>query len=86
VKLVYLEKYSPIDFAFYREKQVQGWNRRKKQALIIGEAIKLPELAIAYRDKALISELLAVPSRASATAETYSEYCSVPEGGEVPPH
>jgi putative endonuclease len=67
VKLVYLEEYSRIDFAFYREKQVQGWNRKKKQALINGEQVKLPELAIAYRDKALISKLSAVPSRASGT-------------------
>jgi putative endonuclease len=61
VKLVYLEEYSRIDFAFYREKQVQGWNRKKKQALINGEQVKLPELAIAYRDKTLISKLLSVP-------------------------
>ena len=61
VKLVYLEEYPRIDFAFYREKQVQGWNRKKKQALINGETIKLPELAIAYRDKVLISKFLSVP-------------------------
>jgi len=34
VKLVYYEKFNRIDDAFYREKQVQGWSRRKKQALI----------------------------------------------------
>lgn len=31
VKLVYFEEYSRIDEAFYREKQVQGWKRRKKK-------------------------------------------------------
>jgi putative endonuclease len=51
VKLVYFEEYSRIDEAFYREKQVQGWKRRKKDALINGEDYLLPELAIAYRDK-----------------------------------
>lgn len=34
VKLVYFEEYQRIDEAFYREKQVQGWSRRKKEALI----------------------------------------------------
>ena len=34
VKLVYYEVFDRIDFAFYREKQVQGWSRKKKEALI----------------------------------------------------
>ena len=34
VKLVYYEEFPRIDLAFYREKQVQGWTRKKKQALI----------------------------------------------------
>ena len=51
VKLVYLEVYPRIDDAFYREKQIQGWNRRKKEALISGEKKLLPELAVAYRDR-----------------------------------
>ena len=51
VKLVYVEEYPRIDHAFYREKQVQGWSRKKKEALIEGKYEKLPELAIAYRDK-----------------------------------
>ena len=50
VKLVYFEEYNRIDEAFYREKQVQGWSRKKKEALINGEHSKLPELATAYRD------------------------------------
>ena len=45
VELVYYEEYSRIDDAFYREKQVQGWSRKKKLALINGENNKLPELA-----------------------------------------
>jgi len=51
VKLLYYEEYQRIDEAFYREKQVQGWSRKKKEALINGEFGKLPELAVAYRDK-----------------------------------
>lgn len=35
VKLVYCEPYDRVEDAFNREKQVQGWSHRKKQALII---------------------------------------------------
>ena len=45
VKLVYFEEYPRIDKAFYREKQVQGWSRKKKEALINGMPEKLHELA-----------------------------------------
>lgn len=45
LNLVYYEEYSCIDEAFYREKQLQGWSRRKKEALIKGEYEKLPELS-----------------------------------------
>ncbi len=34
VELIYFEEYERIDLAFYREKQVQGWSRKKKEALI----------------------------------------------------
>ena len=34
VKLVYYETFQRIDDAFYREKQIQGWSRNKKLALI----------------------------------------------------
>ncbi len=30
-KLVYFEEYRRIDKAFYREKQVQGWSRKKRR-------------------------------------------------------
>lgn len=45
VELVYYEEFQRIDEAFYREKQVQGWSRKKKEALINGEFDKLPELS-----------------------------------------
>lgn len=45
VKLLYFEEYQRIDEAFYREKQIQGWSRRKKEALIKGMPEKLHELA-----------------------------------------
>lgn len=45
VELVYYEEYHRIDWAFYREKQVQGWSRKKKEALINGDLKNLPHLA-----------------------------------------
>ncbi|MBM9591248.1 GIY-YIG nuclease family protein [Leptospira sp. 201903075] len=34
VKLIYFEEYTRIDQAFYREKQIQGWSRKKKESLM----------------------------------------------------
>lgn len=48
VKLVYFEEYDRIDEAFYREKQVQKWSSKKKEALILGQHDKLPELSRNY--------------------------------------
>jgi type I restriction enzyme S subunit len=45
VKLVYFEEFDRIDKAFYREKQVQGWSRKKKEALINGQLDQLHDLA-----------------------------------------
>lgn len=45
VLLVYYEEYQNIDEAFYREKQVQGWSRKKKEALIENRGDDLPLLA-----------------------------------------
>lgn len=45
VKLVYYEEYARIDLAFKREKQIQGWSRKKKEALINGNFKELPELS-----------------------------------------
>ncbi len=45
VELAYYEEYDRIDWAFYREKQVQKWSQKKKLALIEGAPGLLPELA-----------------------------------------
>lgn len=37
VMLVYFEEFQRIDDAFYREKQIQNWSRKKKKALIRGD-------------------------------------------------
>ena len=45
VELVYFEEFERIDEAFYREKQVQGWSRKKKEALIARDFDKLSHLS-----------------------------------------
>ena len=45
VKLVYFEQGDRIDDAYSREKQIQGWSRKKKQALIAGDTKQLQQLA-----------------------------------------
>ncbi|WP_232371292.1 GIY-YIG nuclease family protein [Pseudomarimonas arenosa] len=44
-ELVYVEETDSIEEAFLREKQIQGWSRRKKLALIDGQHDQLPTLA-----------------------------------------
>ena len=46
VKLVYYEEFGRIDDAYYREKQIQGLNRKKKEALINNNQNLLHELAV----------------------------------------
>jgi type I restriction enzyme R subunit len=45
IRLVYYECFDRIDEAFQREKQVQGWSRAKKVALITGRNDLLPRLS-----------------------------------------
>lgn len=45
VKLAYCEEFERIDDAFYREKQIQGWSRAKKEALIQERYDLLPKLS-----------------------------------------
>ena len=46
VKLVYCEECDRIDDAFYREKQVQGWSRKKKEALMASDYNQIHLLAV----------------------------------------
>ena len=46
IELIYYEEYDRIDDAFYREKQIQGWTRKKKELLMQG---KLEELHLASK-------------------------------------
>jgi putative endonuclease len=61
VQLIYFEEFQRIDEAFHREKQVQGWSRRKKEALIKGETNLLNKLSLAKRDSKPVVEALETP-------------------------
>ena len=45
VRLVYFEEHERVEDAFIREKQVQGWSRKKKETLMFGTRDKLNGLA-----------------------------------------
>jgi putative endonuclease len=45
VELVFLEEFERVDIAFEKEKQVQGWSRKKKEALVNGNFNRLHELS-----------------------------------------
>lgn len=45
VKLLYFEEFADVQKAALREKQLQGWSRAKKEALISGDFEKLKILA-----------------------------------------
>jgi putative endonuclease len=50
VRLVFLASFQTIEEAFLREKQVQGWSRKKKIALIKGDFEGLVEFARKGKD------------------------------------
>ena len=52
VVLVWAEYFERIEDAFRLEKQLQGWSRAKRQALIEGRYADLPGLARSTRRKA----------------------------------
>jgi putative endonuclease len=50
VKLIFSQEYERVDEAFYTEKQIQGWSRKKKEALIEGNYEMLPDLAVCLNE------------------------------------
>ena len=50
VTLLYFEFFQNIAEAFYREKQVQGWSRKKKEALMASFSDELRKLAECMND------------------------------------
>ncbi|WP_417558965.1 GIY-YIG nuclease family protein [Mesoflavibacter zeaxanthinifaciens] len=67
VKLLYTEEFTRVDDAFYREKQVQGWSRKKKEALINGDFDKLSHLSKNYTQ--FSEAMVASTGSATETAE-----------------
>jgi len=49
VELVFVEEFDDVGSAFRREKQIQGWSRRKREALIAGDYGALPSLSATSR-------------------------------------
>jgi predicted GIY-YIG superfamily endonuclease len=45
VSLVWAAEYDSVEHAFLYEKQIQGWNRAKREALIRGDFEALPDLS-----------------------------------------
>ncbi len=45
VELVFAEEFANIGEAYAREKQIQGWSRRKRRSLIEGRYNDLPRLS-----------------------------------------
>ena len=45
VDLVWFEEFDRIDEAYAREKQIQGWSRAKREALIVGNVDSLKALS-----------------------------------------
>ena len=81
VKLLYYEEFDRIDEAFNREKQVQGWSRKKKEALINREYGKLPELSRNYTQYGRPE--VAVPSTSSGTEDTGPSVPELVEGTDT---
>jgi len=81
VKLVYYETFDRIDLAFEREKQVQGWSRAKKIALIKGDIDRLKELSKSQSavNRSLsgaeaVSKSQSAANRSLSGAEAFGEY------------
>ena len=87
VKLLYYEEFDRIDEVFYREKQVQGWSRKKKEALIHREYEKLPELSRNYTqygrpELSVVSASSTTEMKASSTTDdvtSTTDDATVPE-------
>ena len=50
VRLLFVEEMPPLEDAFHAERQIKGWRRAKKLALVRGELGALRELAATSRD------------------------------------
>ncbi len=72
VELFYFEEYSRIDEAFFREKQIQGWSRKKKEALMARDFDRLHQLAACRNESSYLK------------ADSAGFDCAQPAGGIAP--
>jgi putative endonuclease len=80
VKLAYAAEFESIAEAYEREKQVQGWGRAKRKALIDGDYGALPELARKDFERGT-SRLSSRPDRPGGEEEaTLDESATAPPG------
>jgi putative endonuclease len=70
LKLVYTEELINIEYAFHREKQIQGWNKQKKEALINRQYEKLTQLAKCKKKKDEEEKEIVSARDASASSAT----------------
>jgi len=80
VELFYYEEFQRIDEAFYREKQVPGWSRVKKEALIKNRPEDLPMLAKNYTQYPVASTSSATGATVVSTSSTTGVVPELVEG------
>lgn len=85
VRLVYFEKFDRIDDAYRREKQVQGWGRAKRIALMTELLDALPTLSKKrFRSRAIAGVEGAVFHVKHARALGDAGVIAYSHGGELP--
>jgi predicted GIY-YIG superfamily endonuclease len=57
VQLIYTEEYADRDQAFRRERQLKGWSRAKKEALVKGDLERLRWLSRSYTERLSVHSL-----------------------------
>lgn len=67
VELVFSEEFSSRDEAFQRERQIKGWRKAKKEALIKGDWERLRQLASAH-DEPVEPRVVATLTRPSTSS------------------
>ncbi len=81
VKLVYCEFFEHVADAFKREKQVQGWTRQKKEALMAGDSNLLHQFAECQNDSHF-RWLRGVEATESGVENSYLQKTSYLSGAE----
>jgi putative endonuclease len=76
VKVVYAAEFASVAEAYEREKQVQGWGRAKRKALIDGDYAALPELARKHFERCRTDSRFRPDQRGGETETTSQERAS----------